>query len=72
VMGTGGNHCYSDCVFQGNNANNGGAISIEGKLKSLQIDNCEFNNNHATEFGGSLYFANESSYLILHCYLSQY
>ena len=65
-MGTGGNHSFSDCVFQRNNANNGGAISIEGNMEDLHINNCEFGNNHAKEFGGSLYFANESPQLILH------
>ena len=59
-MGTRGNHSFSNCIFQRNNRNNGGAISIEGKQGSLQIHNCEFSNNKATENGGSLYFANES------------
>jgi len=29
-------------------------------MDSLHIYNCEFNNNQASEFGGSIYFANES------------
>jgi len=66
MVGIGGNHQISECIFQDNKAENGGAIYIAGSAETIQVIDCFFNNNTASEFGGAIFFANESIVLILH------
>ncbi|WP_407410509.1 hypothetical protein [Methanobrevibacter sp.] len=41
-----------DCIFKGNNAPIGGAIQLNGM--NINVDDCEFNDNNASEYGGAV------------------
>ena len=41
-----------DCIFKGNHAPIGGAIQLNGM--NINVDDCEFNDNNASEYGGAV------------------
>eukprot|EP00889_Picochlorum_renovo_P005322 jgi/Picre1/32352/NNA_007698.t1 len=46
---------FSNCRFEGNTAQNGGAVGIGGSAKSIFFDNCDFVDNDAEIFGNDIY-----------------
>ena len=54
---TQGNYQIIDSTFEGNQGLQGGAISVEGPLNSLNIQGSNLNANLANISGGSIFFA---------------
>jgi predicted outer membrane repeat protein len=49
------NTIISDCEFIGGIANWGGALNVYGELNTVELVNCEMNNNVALANGGAIY-----------------
>jgi len=60
ILGIGGAHQITDCIFENNQASNGGALYAKNQAKSLSILNSQFNNNKASKNGGALFFPDQS------------
>lgn len=60
IVGIKGNHIFSKCNFEGNNAANGAAINVNGQIATFQVIESSFINNHASVYGGAIIFANQS------------
>ena len=46
---------FTECRFEGNTAQNGGAIGVGGSAKAIFFDKCDFVDNDAEIFGNDIY-----------------
>lgn len=46
---------FTNCLFEGNTGQNGGAIGVGGSAKAIFFDNCNFVDNDAEIFGNDIY-----------------
>jgi len=60
IIGSGGVHILTDCIFENNQASNGGALFVKGQANSITILNSQFESNQASKYGGALTFSDQS------------
>lgn len=59
-----GHHYISGCIFEENQANRGGAVSVGQKVDSFKIENSILRNNYGSVRGGAISISNISMSII--------
>jgi len=65
ILGSGGVHTFTGCIFENNQASNGAALYVKGQAGSISILKSQFDNNQASGNGGVLFFADQSLLFVI-------